>query len=104
MGFNSHKGTLGHSIGKSIIGKDNDAGKPNGEDSASQSMGFSHINIQPAANGLVVKHTPAMGPGAETKPENPSEEQTHIFRNAAEAHEHLGTLLGLKLGSGAQRD
>lgn len=119
MSFNSHKGTMGHSVAKSIMTPDLKQSDSPGHstssdpDSAGQSMvGFSHIpaiRVQGAANGIAIHHTPTTGQGSQTSagsihPESPAEEQMHVFRNAQEAHQHLGTLLGLREGSGSQRD
>lgn len=117
MSFNSHKGTMGHSVAKSIMTPDLKQSDSPGHstssdpDSAGQSMvGFSHASIKSASNGgFSVSHTPTTGQGSQTSagsihPESPAEEQMHVFRNAQEAHQHLGTLLGLREGSGSQRD
>ena len=64
--------------------------------------GFSHINVRPAANGFTVSHTPktkGSGPGTESA----TEEQSHVFRDAEEAHNHIGQLLGVRMASGLQK-
>ena len=103
MAFQSHRGTMGHKIGSSIIGKDN--GKPAEPDADDRGMGqtavgFSHMSVKPAANGFTVSHTPK-GMGAPE--EAPAEEQAHVFRDATEAHNHLGQRLGVRMASGLQK-
>ena len=101
MAFKSHAGTMGHKIGSSIIGKDN--GKPmepDGDEGAALT-GFSHIpdiHVKGANNGVVVNHSPKL-----VKPEDPATEQSHVFRDATEAHNHIGQLLGVRMASGLQK-
>ena len=72
---------------------------------ASRLLG-SASEVDPAANGLTVRHTPAPkgglgGPGV--KPESADLEQAHVFRDATEAHNHIGQLLGVRMASGLQK-
>jgi hypothetical protein len=110
MAFNPHKGTAGHTIGSQIIGKEK-PGQPNEDNSMGQTAtGFQHlpdIHTHGAVNGITVSHTPKMPKGESGQeqighPETPVEEQMHVFRSAEEAHHHIGQLLGVRLGSGAQ--
>jgi hypothetical protein len=103
MGYQSHKGTAGHTIGSQIIGKE--SGSKSTPDPAHTAAGFSHLSIKPSENGgFAVTHTPKQESGKADigKPETPVEEQLHVFRSATEAHNHIGSLLGVRMGSGAQ--
>ena len=115
MAFSSHKGTQGHAIGKSIMGRDTSVGTSNSNDPDAQSegnvaLGFQHMSVRPSNNGgFSVTHQPktpvAAGEKAGAgvaKAETPVEEQLHVFRSAEEAHNHIGQLLGVRMGSGAQ--
>ena len=106
--FSNHAGTRGHKIGSAIIGKDsgpmpsdNDGDEAGGK--AANSAQFSHMSVKPAANGFTVTHTPKVGPSASTHPEDPATEQAHVFRDATEAHNHIGQLLGVRMASGLQK-
>ena len=109
MGFQSHKGTMGHKVGSAIIGKDSGQPEMGGDEAGGNAMHglqFSHLSVDPAANGLTVRHTPAPkgglgGPGV--KPESADLEQAHVFRDATEAHNHIGQLLGVRMASGLQK-
>jgi hypothetical protein len=94
MAFNAHRGTAGHTIGSQIIGKE--GSQP--PDPAHTSLGFAHMSVKPATNGFAVSHTPHTD-----KPEDPALEQTHVFRDAVEAHHHIGQLLGVRMASGQQK-
>lgn len=111
MGHSSHRGTTGHTIGSQIIGKDSGTGKNTSSDPDSQSgqtlSGFSRLEVKPSQNnGFAVSHSPI--PKGESgkeqigHPETPVQEQMHVFRSAEEAHNHIGTLLGVRMASGAQ--
>ena len=104
MAFQSHRGTMGHKIGSSIIGKDNGKpAEPDGDEmggSASNAAQFSHMTVRPAANGFTVTHTPKTANMAE----DPAMEQSHVFRDATEAHNHIGQLLGVRMASGLQKN
>lgn len=101
VGMPKH-GSVGHTIGAQVIGKDNPPGtsKP----SHGTTPGFSNMNVKPSNNGgFSVQHTPTV-PGEKASPESPVEEQLHVFRDAEAAHQHIGELMGVRLGSGARRD
>jgi hypothetical protein len=90
---------MGHKIGAAIIGKDNGKpAEPDADDKGAAITGFSNINVRPAANGFTVSHTPKP-----IKPEDPATEQSHVFRDAQEAHHHIGQLLGVRMASGLQK-
>jgi len=107
---NAHRGTSGYKVGMSIIGKEQQAGKPNGTDPANQSggdtssgdllSGFHDLSVKNAKNGFVVRHTPKLPDGVKPYDEKAPMEQEHVFRNAVEAHHHIGTLLGVKMAAG----
>jgi len=114
MAVHSHRNTPGHTIGTSIISKDD--GRPAQEDDhtpGQTAVGFSNMSVRPAKNGgFEVSHTPVpktQTPKGDTgahepigHPETPVEEQLHVFRSATETHRHIGQLLGVRMGSGAQ--
>lgn len=106
MGHSAHRGTVGHTIGSQIIGKESQP-KPDDNTIGQTATGFSHIpdiHVKGAANGVSVTHTPKQEQGTQQvgKPETPVEEQLHVFRSATEAHNHIGQLLGVRIASGAQ--
>lgn len=108
MGFNNHRGTPGHTIGADIMADDTPKG-------TRQSQGKANPNRQGPGPGLAesgrfrvgsnggveVYHTPK---SASKKPESAPEEQLHIFRDAQEAHNHMGALLGVRMAEGARED
>lgn len=101
MGFNSHRGTVGHSIGKSIIGKGDDSPMPPATPSKPGSL--RSMSVEFAHNGGVsVQHRLHPPKGKDSY--DPSLEQTHMFRDATEAHRHIGELMGIRMASGEQRD
>ena len=107
MAFKSHSGTMGHKIGSAIIGKDNGKpAEPDGDEGAALT-GFYHlpdIHIKGAANGLTVTHTPKpAGSANQSQAESAPQEQMHVFRDAQEAHNHIGQLLGVRMASGLQK-
>lgn len=106
MAVNTHKGTLGHSIGQSILGRD----QPPGTSKASQvniksaqgpsqeaKTDFHHISVTRAHNGFSISHSAKGKDGA------PSEDTTHVFTDPADAHAHLGNLLDCPGCSGQGR-
>lgn len=108
MGFASHRGTTGHSIGKSIIGKDDGqraelSGEHTNSMTPEDAGTVTSFHGKRAANGgWSITHTPTT-----PRPEAPAEEQMHVFRDAEEAHSHLGALMGVtavRVGSGERRD
>ena len=102
MAVNAHRGTVGHTIGAQIIGKDTPTGTSKPKSGATP--GFSHMNVKPSQNGgFSVEHTPTV-PGEKASGESPVESQLHVFRDAEEAHHHIGELMGVRMGSGARRD
>ncbi len=110
MAHNPHRGTAGHTIATSILSKE---GQDNSKDPDSQSAGqlvsgFSHMSVRPSSNGgFAVTHTPMpkgeSGHSQIGHPETPTEEQLHVFRDATEAHNHIGQLLGVRMASGQQQ-
>lgn len=101
-----HKGTLGHAVGASIIGKDQPPGTgnlgkappapPNGGADLSQ---LGRMEITGAANGVQVSHTPFHN-GESDAPYPQS--TNHVFTDPVEAHAHIGRHLGIgATGTGA---
>jgi hypothetical protein len=88
----------------SIMGKDKGSKEPDGDEAGQTLSGFSNIHIKPLANGIQVSHTPQLPKGVKEYSEKAPEEQIHAFKTAQEAHSHIGGLLGLRLGSGTQKE
>jgi hypothetical protein len=110
MAVNAHRGTVGHTIGMDIIGKDNPPGTsklspPNtGVDPSTHKL--KRISVEFGDNGGVsVNHR--VEPTVRKKGDSeydPRNEQTHMFRNADQAHAHIGTLMGLRMASGSIKE
>jgi hypothetical protein len=104
MAFTSHRGTVGHAIGTSIIGKDQPAGTskatqvkitdPGVEDPQDKNKptgGQLHsIRMEKHANGgFSVSHTMKGEDGAGMT----GKEESNVFTSAGDAHSHLGKLM-----------
>lgn len=104
MGYNAHRGTPGHTIATGIMGKDS-ANSPK-LPTASAGHGLKSIRAEFGANGGV-SVTHSLQPTGKQDSFDPRLEQTHMFRDATEAHQHMGALMGttaLRVGSGEQKD
>ncbi len=105
MGYNAHRGTVGHTIGKSIIGKDD--GKPAPSTGSGGGHNLRSIRAEFGENGGV-SVTHSLKPTSKGQDQfDPRLEQTHMFRDAQEAHNHMGALMGLtalRVGSGERHD
>lgn len=102
MAFNAHRGTTGHTIGTSIIG----GGGKGGSISPPQPHNLASISTSFGDNGGV-SVTHRLKPTGKQDSYDPRLEQTHMFRDAAEAHSHMGALMGLtalRVGSGERKD
>lgn len=104
MGFSAHRGTTGHTIGAQVIGKDNPTGTSPKASGNLPGLKFSDMSVKPAQNGITVRHTPPLPQGTKEYSESAPQEQLHVFRDAEEAHNHIGELLGVRMGSGQRRD
>jgi len=108
MGFSAHRGTPGHTIGMQVIGKDNPPGTGKMLTSNAGAGGghnLSHLSMEFGANGGVsVTHRMKPPSGSKKDKYDPSLEQIHMFRDSQEAHHHIGGLLGLRMGSGEQKE
>jgi hypothetical protein len=110
MGFSAHRGTAGHTIGMEVIGKDNPSGTSKltnpvqGIDPSTHRL--KRINVDFGDNGGVsVQHSVmSLKPKKGDSEYDPRNEQTHMFRNADQAHAHIGQLMGLRLASGTVKE
>lgn len=104
MASHKHEGTLGHNIGRSILGHDQppgtskvtqvnvkDTADPQAQNRPSQSD-FKHMSIEKHANGgFTVSHTTAAKDGSSFG--EGSKEQSNAFTSASDAHAHIGNLM-----------
>lgn len=106
MAFRSHRGTIGHSIGKGIIGPDTapgNAGKatqadhPPSEPDITGGSGseIRRIRLEMHDNGGATVHHEMKGkPGKDGAISPMGEEKSNAFGSAMDAHKHVGKLIG----------
>ena len=105
MAVNSHRGTVGHTIGTDIIGKENPSGTNKEATGKSPSMAQSFRAEKSANGGWSITHEPVSAKGNNSVgAESPIQSQLHVFRDAESAHGHIGAFMGVRIGSGARHE
>lgn len=94
------RGTVGHTIATDIM-SDHPRGQKSGPGNVSvpEWGDIDEIRVKPGDNGGA-SVTTRKKPKGKQDHFDPSLEQNHMFRDASEAHGHIGAMMGLRLAEG----
>jgi len=93
------RGTVGHTIATDVMADGPRGKKGPGNVQVPKWDEIDEIRVKPGDNGGASVMT-RRKPTAKHKEFDPSLEQNHMFRDASEAHGHIGAMMGLRLAEG----
>ena len=99
MGMVKSRGTIGHTIATDVMSDHPRGSKGPTDVSVAPPHKIDSIHVEFGDNGGVSVRT-RRKPGKKQESYDPSLEQNHMFRDASEAHGHIGAMMGLRLAEG----